>query len=101
MFVHWEVAMKVSKWGNSLAIRLPAAMVVKLGLKECDELVEQPGFAEEKQVLIQRKPTREEMWANVEEIRKTVVRPEGYRFDREEMYEEHMNNRWKNDNELP
>jgi antitoxin MazE len=76
--------MKVSKWGNSLAIRLPAELVQKLGLKEGDELVEQPGFAEEKQVLIKRKKTREEMWARVEEIRKTVKRPEGYKFDRDE-----------------
>ena len=30
--------MQVSKWGNSLAIRLPAAVVEALGLKEGDEI---------------------------------------------------------------
>ena len=30
--------MQVSKWGNSLAIRLPAAVVEALGLKEGDEV---------------------------------------------------------------
>ena len=30
--------MQVSKWGNSLAIRLPAAVVEVLGLKEGDEI---------------------------------------------------------------
>jgi antitoxin MazE len=30
--------MQVSKWGNSLAIRLPAAVVQVLALKEGDEI---------------------------------------------------------------
>jgi antitoxin MazE len=30
--------MQVSKWGNSLAIRLPASLVAKLGLVEGDEI---------------------------------------------------------------
>jgi len=30
--------MIVSRWGNSLAVRLPKALVEKLGLKEGDEL---------------------------------------------------------------
>ena len=30
--------MHVSKWGNSLAIRLPAAVVETLGLKEGDDI---------------------------------------------------------------
>jgi antitoxin MazE len=30
--------MQVSKWGNSLAVRLPAAIVEALGLKEGDEI---------------------------------------------------------------
>ena len=36
--------MKVSKWGNSLAIRLPAEMVEKLGVKEGDEVYAIPGM---------------------------------------------------------
>ena len=30
--------MKVAKWGNSLAVRLPASLVVDLGLKEGDQI---------------------------------------------------------------
>jgi antitoxin MazE len=30
--------MQVSKWGNSLAVRLPAAVVEVLGLKEGDQI---------------------------------------------------------------
>jgi len=33
-----EARMQVSKWGNSLAVRLPKALVDELGLKEGDEL---------------------------------------------------------------
>jgi antitoxin MazE len=33
-----ETMMQVSKWGNSLAVRLPKALVDELGLKEGDEL---------------------------------------------------------------
>lgn len=88
--------MKVSKWGNSLAIRLPAELVAKLGIKEGDELVEQPGFAEEKQqLLFKRKRKPEELEARLAEIRKKVEVPEGYKFDRDEIYDEHMKNRWK------
>ena len=31
--------MRVSKWGNSLAVRLPKALVERMGLKAGDELV--------------------------------------------------------------
>jgi antitoxin MazE len=33
-----EAAMRVSRWGNSLAVRLPKALVEQLGLKEGDQL---------------------------------------------------------------
>jgi antitoxin MazE len=33
-----ESAMQVSKWGDSLAVRLPKALVEQLGLKEGDQL---------------------------------------------------------------
>jgi antitoxin MazE len=33
-----EASMRVSKWGNGLAVRLPKALVEQLGLKEGDEL---------------------------------------------------------------
>jgi antitoxin MazE len=33
-----ETTMRVSKWGSSLAVRLPKARVEQLGLKEGDQL---------------------------------------------------------------
>jgi antitoxin MazE len=33
-----EVSMKVAKWGNSLAVRLPASVVESLQLQEGDEV---------------------------------------------------------------
>ena len=75
--------MKVSKWGNSLAVRLPADVVAKLGVQEGDELCSVPN-APDQAVTLMRKKTRDEMWARVAEIRKKVKRPKGYKFDREE-----------------
>ena len=34
--------MQVSKWGNSLAVRLPVALVQELGIADGDELMLQP-----------------------------------------------------------
>ena len=78
--------MKVSKWGNSLAIRLPADVVAKLGVKEGDEISAVPGMSEDG-VTFKRKKTLEEMWARLEEIAATVKVPEGYKFDRNEIYD--------------
>jgi antitoxin MazE len=33
-----EISMQVAKWGNSLAVRLPAKLVAELGLAEGDEI---------------------------------------------------------------
>ncbi len=76
--------MKVSKWGNSLAIRLPADVVEKLGVKEGDEVYSIPGMSEEPAVKLARKPTKEELRARLAEFRKTVVWPSDYKFDRDE-----------------
>ena len=76
--------MKVSKWGNSLAIRLPAELVEKLGVKEGDELYSIPGMGEEPSIKIARKITRDERLRRLEEFRKTVKWPADYKFDRNE-----------------
>lgn len=76
--------MKVSKWGNSLAIRLPVDLVKKLGVKEGDELYTIPGMSEEPAVKIAKKITREERLLRLAEFRKTVKWPEDYKFDRDE-----------------
>ena len=79
--------MKVSKWGNSLAIRLPAELVEKLGVKEGDEVEVKPGFADDS-VTFRRKRSREELRARIEEIRKTSPIPASYKFSRADAYED-------------
>jgi len=39
MYIIEYILMKVAKWGNSLAVRLPKEVVEKLGLKEDDEVL--------------------------------------------------------------
>jgi len=66
--------MKVARWGNSLAVRLPAELVRELGLKEGDFV--------DRDVLALRKARREEA---LESIRNSKWKlPPGYKFDREE-----------------
>jgi antitoxin MazE len=38
MYLHLEVAMHIARWGNSLAVRIPAKIVKALALKEGDEV---------------------------------------------------------------
>ena len=70
--------MKVSKWGNSLAVRLPADLVRELGLKEGD-YVERDRLALYK---ARAKMTREQALQIMRESATPL--PEGYKFDREE-----------------
>ena len=72
--------MQVSKWGNSLAIRLPAAAVETLNLKAGDEI--NITVAGEKEFVVERKPTREEMIARI--MKMGMELPPGFKFNREE-----------------
>ena len=49
--------MNVSKWGNSLAVRLPAAVVEALELKEGDEI--EIGIAGKREFKVPRSEPRE------------------------------------------
>jgi len=73
--------MQVAKWGNSLAVRLPAAVVEALDLKEGDDIeVEVLG---ERQFAVARKPGRAQL---LERLRSFQGRlPADWRFDRDEM----------------
>lgn len=74
--------MQVSKWGNSLAVRLPAVLVQSLGLKEGDDL--EVEVAGERSFHLRRKMTREEA---IEELGKLKLNaPAGYKFRREDAY---------------
>ena len=71
--------MKVAKWGNSLAVRLPAALVEALQLKDGDEVeihVEAPRV-----LTVVKKPDIEEMFARVRKLRGAM--PKDFKFDRE------------------
>jgi antitoxin MazE len=79
-----ELAMQVSRWGNSLAVRLPKALVEKLGLKEGDQLnvvAAKDGAIEVETSEDQRRRALERMAA------RNWTLPEGYRFDRDEANE--------------
>jgi antitoxin MazE len=79
-----EDSMQVSKWGNSLAVRLPKALVAQLGLREGDELnvvAVKDGAIEVETIKARRERALDNMAA-----RKWTL-PEGYRFDRDEANE--------------
>jgi antitoxin MazE len=72
--------MQVAKWGNSLAIRLPAAVVAALGLKEGDEI--EIHVADERELAIARKPGRAELLNRLRAFRGRL--PPDFKFDRDE-----------------
>lgn len=72
--------MQVAKWGNSLAIRLPAAVVEALKLKEGDEI--DIRVAGERAFDVERDRSREEALTRLRTLRKPL--PPGWRFDRDE-----------------
>jgi antitoxin MazE len=75
-----ERRMRVSKWGNSLAIRLPGSVVQALGLKEGDEV--EVHVAGERAFDIARDRSRERALERIRAFRKKL--PADWKFDREE-----------------
>jgi antitoxin MazE len=75
--------MHVSKWGNSLAVRLPAAVVEALDLKEGDQI--EIRIAGEREFEVSRDPSREQALARLRQVRRPL--PPGFRFSREEANE--------------
>lgn len=73
--------MKVAKWGNSLAIRLPAALVEQLQLKEGDEIDIEAVAAET--LVMAKAMTRAEKIERMQQLVRKAL-PEGYKFDRED-----------------
>ncbi|MGN6471698.1 MAG: AbrB/MazE/SpoVT family DNA-binding domain-containing protein [Rhizobiaceae bacterium] len=72
--------MQISRWGNSLAIRLPAAVVEALGLKEGDEI--DIRVAGERAFDVERDRTREKALERIRSMRRPL--PAGWKFDRDE-----------------
>ena len=75
--------MQVSKWGNSLAVRLPAAVVEALELKEGDDIEIRDAGAGAFEVA--RKPGSRELLARLRKFRGRL--PADFRFDRLEANE--------------
>jgi antitoxin MazE len=83
-----EASMQVAKWGNSLAVRLPARLVSELGLSEGDEI--EIVRASRERLEIERRTCREEAIASLRALREKYAGrlPSGYRFKRSDAYDE-------------
>jgi antitoxin MazE len=75
-----ELIMRVAKWGNSLAVRLPDAIVKALKLKSGDEI--EIVVTGEREFQVQRDKSRELALARLRALKKPL--PKGFRFDRDE-----------------
>jgi antitoxin MazE len=78
-----EASMQIAKWGNSLAVRLPAAVVEALGLKEGDHINIHALGA--KDVEIEKIPDRRTLLARLRKYRGRL--PKDFKFDRLEANE--------------
>ncbi len=72
--------MRVSKWGNSLAIRLPRVVIEALGLKEGDEI--ELRAVDSRELDVSLRPTREELIRQLGKYQGLL--PRDFKFDREE-----------------
>lgn len=72
--------MQVSKWGNRLAIRLPASVVEAPGLREGDDI--EVLIADERVFRIREKPGAEDALQRLRRFRGRL--PADFRFDRDD-----------------
>ena len=72
--------MRVAKWGNSLAVRLPEIIVKALKLKSGDEI--EIVVTGERAFQVGRDKGRERALARLHALKKPL--PKGFRFDRDE-----------------
>ena len=77
--------MQVAKWGNSLAVRLPVALVQTLGIADGDELLLQPAPRRDglpAVVNVVRQPGKLEQLQAIRRLR--APWPADFSFDRDE-----------------
>jgi antitoxin MazE len=74
--------MQVSKWGNSLAVRLPAAVVEALHLKEGDQI--EIRIIDKRAFEVGRDESRQRALARLRKLRRPL--PAGFVFDREDIH---------------
>lgn len=72
--------MQVAKWGNSLAIRIPAEVARTLGWQEGDEV--DLAVGDDRTAVVTRRRTKAEALAQIRSMR--VLLPADFKFDREE-----------------
>lgn len=75
--------MQVAKWGNSLAVRLPAVVIEALQLKAGDDI--DIHVVGERALEVQRPATPRELLARLRQYRGRL--PAGFKFDRLEAHE--------------
>jgi antitoxin MazE len=75
-----EKSVQVARWGNSLAVRLPASVVDALELKEGDEI--EIHVADRREFGVSRKPGRQELLKRLRAFRGRL--PPDFKFDRDE-----------------
>ena len=75
--------MQVAKWGNSLAVRLPSAVVQALDLKEGDQI--EIRIAGRREFEIARDHSAAEAIERIRRLRRPL--PPGFKFDRLEANE--------------
>lgn len=75
-----EVNVRIAKWGNSLAVRIPKDVVEALDLKEGDEIAFKLGDG--KVIEVSREVTRDEALKRLRGLAKPL--PPGWKFDRDE-----------------
>lgn len=72
--------MQVAKWGNSLAVRLPKAVVQALELREGDDI--EINIEGERRMTVARKADQDELIARLRSLRGRL--PSDFKFDRDE-----------------
>jgi antitoxin MazE len=72
--------MRVAKWGNSLAVRLPAAVIEALELRDGDEI--EIHVADAREFGVARKPGRDALLQRLRAFRGRL--PADFKFDRDE-----------------
>jgi antitoxin MazE len=72
--------MQVSRWGNSLAVRLPATLVEALELHEGDDI--EVVIADRREFQIRKKPDNEALLARLRQYRGRL--PADFKFDRDD-----------------
>jgi antitoxin MazE len=85
VYIQAGVIMQVAKWGNSLAVRLPVALVQELGISDGDELLLQAAPRQAQlpaSVTVERQPGKLEQLQAVRKFR--AAWPADFSFNRDE-----------------